>query len=175
VGFSSAYADWAPNQCPCRRNGTIDILTRVYHSARAVRLATVRLGRRGLLIQPPVAYTNNTDDGLEVKELLFHSLSDECKNFTTMMSIKHQLQNFWFQDLVLEENYNATLISDQLLLILENVQELASALDDLALSLQRRRCLKLTTHQYKMMYYVLFDNEPILWKLFYLTRYYIFY
>lgn len=117
---------------------------------------------------------NKTSMASDVKEMLNETVTDsnvkimlnetfnhftyECKNFIIVLSLKHQLQDY------LLHRTNITTVSRYmrpLLSILIYLQTMADILDDIELINRGTRCLKLTTDDYKMMYYVKY-NEPLL-------------
>ena len=77
-----------------------------------------------------------------MNQTALHQLSDECRNFTMAMSLKHLLL-----DSLTDDDYNG-----QLSLILENLQTLANIFDEAALTELGEGCENLSAVQYKMTY-----------------------
>lgn len=87
---------------------------------------------------------------------VFRYFSDECKNFTVALSLKHHLQEYLFN-----ETNNST-DSQQirpLYSVLVYLQMLANILDDIQFNNHSVRCVRLTANQYKMMYHVLQQQQ----------------
>ena len=88
------------------------------------------------------------DDRTAVLCQLYNHFSEECKNFTKAMSLKHQLQDYLFnQD-------SSSLHTDQaeyVHSILVGLQTTADVLDQYQFSQHSKNCLRLPAAQYKMM------------------------
>jgi len=98
-----------------------------------------------------------------ITALLFDQFSRECKDFTEVMSLRFHLQDFLLQRNTTFEcdiaiRFNMTTFYSTLLYL----QNIASLLDDMAVQRQRRRCIDLSTSQYKMMYYSIFGTDCLL-------------
>jgi len=85
---------------------------------------------------------DNTTAVETMNQTALHQLSDECRNFTMAMSLKHQLL-----DSLTDDDYNGQLSS-----ILANLQSLATIFDETALTEHGERCENLTAVQYKLLY-----------------------
>ena len=75
---------------------------------------------------------------------LFNLFSDRCKEFTTVMTLKHKLLVDVFDD--------NTALSQKLSTILTSLETMANIFNDLELNENYRRCVELTPAQYKIMY-----------------------
>jgi len=93
---------------------------------------------------------------------VFNQFSNECKNFTIIMTLKHQLQDYLFNNENIPESVVETDNINKLSLILAYLQTMANTLDDIQLNNHDKRCLRLTSAQYKMMYYVQFTSTNLL-------------
>ena len=92
---------------------------------------------------------NNTETMLSIT---FDHFSYQCKNFTIALSLKYQLQHYYFHQT------NTTAISQYIYSILVYLQTMADILDDIEFNINSRRCIRLTAAEYKMMYYVRYGN-----------------
>jgi len=79
---------------------------------------------------------------------LLNHFSEECKDFTKAMSLKHQLQDYLFNQ------YNLSLTAKQVYSILVGLQTTANILDQYQFSQHNKTCPRLSAAQYKMMYHV---------------------
>ena len=100
----------------------------------------------------------------------FDYFSKECKNFTTAMMIKHQLQDFLFNTDVITPELSVTteLNSDNIkrvATILTNLQTMANTFDNMQFSKHRSSCVRLTPIQYTIMYHVRYSNISLLQSL----------
>ena len=93
---------------------------------------------------------------------MFHRFSNLCKNFTKVMILKHQLQEYLFNnDTAPELNFdNAKKLST----ILTSLQTMADIFDDMQFNKDNSRCVKLTPAQYRIMYYAQ-KTSPLLKSL----------
>jgi len=92
---------------------------------------------------------------------LYNHFSEECKNFTKAISLKHQLQDYLFNQ------YSLSLTTDQaehVHLVLVGLQTAADVLDQYQFSQHNKKCPTLPAAHYKMMYHVKCYNtsEPLL-------------
>ena len=106
---------------------------------------------------PQVDINNNTKI---IVNRMFHHFSDLCKYFTIAMTLKHQLQDHLFNTAP-ELNYDN---ANKLTTILTSLQTMANIFDDMKISEDNSRCVKLTPAQYKIMYYVRY-TAPLLESL----------
>ena len=92
----------------------------------------------------------------------FDHFSPRCKNFTVVMTLKHQLQERIFSNSATVElnSDNAKNISK----ILTSLQSLANVFNDRELIMNNSRCVKLTPAQYRIMYYARY-TAPLLESL----------
>ena len=89
---------------------------------------------------------------------IFHHFSNECKNFITTLSLKHWLQEYLFNQT------NATVLSQHigpLHSMLVYLQTMAKIWDDIEFNVRSNSCVRLTATQYKMMYYVQYDDPSL--------------
>ena len=98
----------------------------------------------------PQADIDNTTKAIANKT--FDHFSHRCKNFTIAMTLKHQLQERIFSnDTTVEVNSDN---AKKLFKILTSLQSLANVFNDMEFIKNNSRCVKLTTAQYRIMYYV---------------------
>jgi len=85
-----------------------------------------------------------------IDEILNH-FSGECQNFTSAMSLKHQLQEYLFkqtnQNLINDDNH-----IEQLSSMLVGLQTMANILNQLQFYKHNSYCPRLSASQYKMIY-----------------------
>ena len=116
------------------------------------------VGRNNASIQPiqlPQIPINKT----KLSEI-FADLSYECKSYTKALSLKQQLQEYLFnQTIEVSQNVISPLHS-----ILVYLQTMASIWDDIEFNKHSRRCVSLTETEYKMMYYVQYDDDDSLFN-----------
>ena len=106
-------------------------------------------------------------DTKKIMNAIFDHFSEECKNFTIAMILKHQLQDFLFNtDIITPQLSDTTeLNSDniqRISTILTNLQTMASIFDDMQFSKHHSSCVRLTPIQYKIMYHVYYSNISLL-------------
>lgn len=87
------------------------------------------------------------DTAVEIVNQTFHQLSDECRNYTVVMSLKHQLQD------LTSNNHGG------LSVILHHLQTLASAFDDAALKKEGKNCTSLSAEKYKTIHCMRYSNS----------------
>ena len=97
----------------------------------------------------------------------FQQFSNDCKNFTLAMSLKHQLQDSLFrqknQDLLTSDDHQKI---NRLSSILIYLQTIADSLDDIHSRQQSSHCVRLSAHGYRMMYHVLlYDTTSLLTEI----------
>ena len=93
---------------------------------------------------------------------IFGLLSYECKSYTKALSLKQQLQEYLFnQTIEVFQDVISPLHS-----ILVYLQTMASIWDDIEFNKHSRRCVSLTETEYKMMYYVQYDDASLFNSLF---------
>ena len=92
----------------------------------------------------------------------FHHFSYLCKNFTKVMTLKHQLlEHIFNNDTASELNSdNAKKLST----ILTSLQTMANVFNVLQFNKHNSRCVKLTPAQYRIMYYAQ-KTSPLLKSL----------
>ena len=115
---------------------------------------------------------NFTEDDYDIDTItktianqIFDHFSDRCKYFTKAMTLKHRLQEHLFS-----KDSTSSVVPDsdnvkRLPKILTYLQSVAKIINDLELIENNSRCVKLTSAQYKIMYYAL-KTAPLLesWK-----------
>jgi len=98
------------------------------------------------------------DDKTAVLCQLFNHFSEECKDFTKAISLKHQLQDYLFNQ------NSSSLTTDQaehVHLILVGLQTTADVLDQYQFSQHNTHCPRLPAIQYKMMYHVQYNDTSL--------------
>jgi len=106
------------------------------------------------------ATTTINSDTVGILNPIFQLFSNKCKDFTLAMSLKHQLQKYFFNPRA--QNLKNLQIS-QLSLILIHLQTIANMLDDLQFRQNNSYCIRLSAHGYRMMYNALYrDNNSLL-------------
>ena len=97
---------------------------------------------------------------------IFHHFSSECQNFTLAMSLKHQLQDYLFnqsnQDLNDEDTEGLSCQIKQLSSLLVALQTMANILDQLQFYKHTSNCPRLSSTEYKMMYQVQYSTTSLL-------------
>ena len=125
-----------------------------YHTFRLkVYYCTAKLfqgvDNAGILLSTTISL-NSADSTTTVLHLLIiiDHFSEECKNFTKAMSLKHQLQDYLFNQ------YNLPLTTNQaeyVHSILVGLQTTAEVLDQYQFSQHNKNCPRLSAAEYKMM------------------------
>ena len=91
---------------------------------------------------------------------IFDLLSYECKSYTTSLSLKQQLQQYLFEQTTeVSEDAISPIYS-----ILVYLQTMASIWDDIEFNNHGRRCVSLSETEYKMMHYVQYDDDDLLFN-----------
>ena len=108
--------------------------------------------------------SNPSDFGFYVKTEIrhkFYSLSSpQCKNYTNVTILKHQLQDHIFNtDLTAEHD------AGDISIILTSLQAMADIFNDYEFSIANKRCVELTPAQYQIMYNVNNNQTYSLLKL----------
>ena len=96
----------------------------------------------------------------------FNYFSSECQNFTLAMSLKHQLQDYLFnqsnQDLNYEDTEELSHQIKQLSSLLVPLQTMANIFDQLQFYKYTTNCPRLSSSEYKMMYQVQYSTTSLL-------------
>ena len=128
-----------------------------YCAAKLFRDSAGRLKEREISIN-----LNSTDipvdDRIAVLCQLFSHFSEECKDFTKAMSLKHQLQDYYFNQ------YNLSLTTKETTFvhsILVGLQTTANILDQYQFSQRNTNCPRLPAAEYKMMYHVQYNTSLV--------------
>ena len=100
-----------------------------------------------ILPQPNIDNCNTT---ITIANKIFNHFSDRCKNFTKVMTFKHQLQEHIFNDSTSSKVLNSD-NAKNLSIILTSLQLLANTFNDIELNENNSRC-ELTPAQYRIMY-----------------------
>ena len=98
-----------------------------------------------------------------VMNATFDHFSTICKNFTIAMSLTYQVQDLLFNTNTATQ-FNADNVQN-LSEILINLQTMATALDDIQFNRNHCRCVRLTTAQYRIMYYLQHRNTTLIQAL----------
>ena len=100
----------------------------------------------------------NQNANIDVKTLVDTILNSDqlslyCRNFIIAMSLKHQLQDFLFDNAIITPMLGSDNIQ-KLSQLLTNLQTMATAFDDLQYNRDYSRCVRLSAAQYKIICYV---------------------
>ena len=96
---------------------------------------------------------------------IFGLLSYECKNYIKALSLKQHLQENLFGRT--DTHTTAEVSLRPLYSVLVYLQTMADILDDIEFYKHGSRCVSLTEAEYKMMYYVQYDDDTLSHSLFY--------
>ena len=100
------------------------------------------------------------NDITDITRMIMKKINDdssyECKNFTKLMSLKHQLQHYLFQQN--PSTQQIELFSS----ILVSLQTLTDFWLDKIRSKTNSHCVRLSARGYRMMYHVFHDNTSLL-------------
>ena len=108
---------------------------------------------------PDVQLPNNSTQDTKFNEV-FSYFSDECKNFTEALLLKHYLQEYLFNE---TNNSTDSRQIGPLYSILVYLETVANILDDIQFNNNHSvRCVRLTANRYKMMYHVLQQRDASL-------------
>ena len=142
------------------RRDSEDIITikdNFYCAAKLFKDNAGSLNQRNISIN-----LNSTDIPVEnrtaVLRQLFNHFSEECKDFTKAMSLKHQLQDYLFN------HYNLSLTTEEskrVHSILVGLQTTANILDQYRFSQHNKSCPRLSEAGYKMMYHVQYNTSLV--------------
>ena len=139
----------------------------VYCAAASLRNTAENLRRNLTLPLSPQININIITK--TVLNTAFNEYSKQCKNFTIAMILKHQLQDLLFNTDVTVDMSNTPELSSKntkrLSTILTNLQTMANTFDDMEFNEYRSSCVKFTPFQYKIMYYVQYNNTSPLESL----------
>ena len=146
-----------------RSTGTEKSLTildnRLKCAAKDLRDATGRLLKASNQSDiPEIKFDIKTEIGRN-----FYNLSSsQCKSYTDVMILKHQLQDHIFNtDLNLTAEHDAGDIS----IISTSLQTMADSFNDYEFCIANKRCVELTPAQYQIMHYVNYNQTDSLLKL----------
>ena len=105
---------------------------------------------------PKISMQNKNFNGI------FNHCSHECKNFITALSLKQQLQEYWFNqaDAATVSQYIRPIHS-----MLVYLQTMANIFDEIEFNKRSSRCVRLTAAEYKMMYYAQYEDASLLESL----------
>ena len=101
-----------------------------------------------ILPQPNIDNCNNTTI---IANKIFNHFSDRCKNFTKVMTFKHQLQEHIFNDSTSSQVLNSD-NAKHLSIILTSLQLLVNTFNEIELNENNSMCVELTPAQYRIMY-----------------------
>ena len=120
----------------------------LYCAAKAINCTAVSLLGQNLTSEVDINNENKT-----AFDEIFNHFSGECQNFTSAMSLKHQLQEYLFkqtnEDLNNDDNH-----IEQLSSMLVGLQTMANILDQLQFYKHNSYCPRLSASQYKTIYQV---------------------
>ena len=100
------------------------------------------------------------DDRTAVLCQLFSHFSEECKDFTKAMSLKHQLQDYLFNQ------YNLSFTTEETkhvhsILYIVGLQTTANILDQYQFSQHNTNCPRLSAAEYEMTYHVQYNTSLV--------------
>ena len=127
-------------------------LNTLYCAAQSVQRTAVTLKER--LNRATVL--NESDINSDTKEVInetFDHFSSKCRDFTLAMSLKHQLQDYLFNQDLNDEDVK------QLSSLLVALQTIANILDQLQFYKNSSNCPRLSSTEYKMMYQVQYSTN----------------
>ena len=102
------------------------------------------------------------DTKTEIVNKLYNLSSYRCKQFTTVMILKHRLQDYIFNADTADLELNSEHVAKNLFIILTSLQTMANSFNDIEISITNKRCLKLTPAQCKIMYYAKYKKDSLL-------------
>ena len=132
----------------------------LYCAANAVQIIARCLNGNATQLNLTIATENPVTE--IVLKTTFQQFSNECKDFTLAMSLKHQLQDSLFRQ------KNQGLIPHQinrLSSILIYLQTIANSLDDIHSRQQSSHCVRMSAHGYRMMYHVQYNTTSLLTEI----------
>ena len=126
-----------------------------YCAADLFKNNAIRLSKQMVTI----ALSSTENSSSIVLSQLFDQLTDMCKDFTTAMSLKHQLQDYLFNE------YNLSLTTQQVKFtysILLGLETAGSFLNRFHFNEHSLNCPRLSAAEYKRMYHVRYPNASLL-------------
>ena len=148
------------NDAAQSRTGAENKTVILYCAANAVQIIAQGLNGHPTQLNLAIA-TENPVTEIELNTT-FQQFSNECKDFTLAMSLKHQLQDSLFRQ---KNQYLTPHQINQLSSILIYLQTIANSLDDIHSRQQSSHCVRLSAHGYRMMYHVQYDTTSLLSKI----------
>ena len=141
-----------------RINDAVKNRTAVQNKTAIVHCAALAVqGNAQLLNKLNLPTTTENPVASIILNKTFKQFSNECKDFTLAMSLKHQLQNYLFT----KNNSDLTNHTSQLSSILIYLQTIANSLDDIHSRQQSSHCVRLSAHGYRMMYHVQYNATSL--------------
>ena len=128
---------------------------RIYYAAVDLHNANGQLHRAKYNLRPSDLPKIDINTKTEIANKLYNLSSYRCKQFTTVMILKHRLQDYIFNA---DSELNTENVTEYLSIILTSLQIMADSFNDIEISITNKRCVKFAPAQYKIMYYAKYTS-----------------
>ena len=150
----------------CTNKNVTVVLTalenRIYCAAVDLHNANGQLRKAKYSLRPSDLPKIDINTKIEIVNKLYNLSSYRCKQFTTVMMLKHRLQDYIFNADTADLELNSEHVAKNLYEILTSLQTMANSFNDIEISITNKRCLKVTPAQYKIMYYAKYKKDSLL-------------
>ena len=134
---------------PCEKDNVSVLEKRLYCSARDLYNANGKLNNNLSRLPEIVIDNAETNKTKKIAKEIYDLFSYRCQHFTKVMTLKHQLQYHLFNANTSTSYINEN--AERLSKVLTSLQTMANTFDDIEFNTGKKRCVKLTPAQYKIM------------------------
>jgi len=131
---------------------------RIYCAAVDLHNANGQLRKAKYNLRPSDLPKIDINTKIEIVNKLYNLSSYRCKQFTTVMILKHRLQDYIFNAGTADLELNSEHVAKNLYIILTSLQTMANSFNDIEISITNKRCVKFAPAQYKIMYYAKYTS-----------------